>query len=71
MAKCEEEALKKARKQPLVYCRFLDDIFIIWTHFWEFAEVLNTYSESIKLKVEIQLQEIHFLDATLFKGNRF
>ena len=75
MAKWEEEALKKARKQPLVYFRFLDDIFIIWTHsekdFWEFFEVLNTHSESIKLKAEIQLQEIHFLDATLFKGKRF
>ena len=32
MAKWEEEALKQARKQPLVYFRFLDDIFIIWTH---------------------------------------
>ena len=32
MAKWEEEALKKARKQPLVYFRFLDDIVITWTH---------------------------------------
>ena len=67
--------LKKARKQPLLYFRLLDDIFIIWTHsekdFWEFFEVLNTHSESIKLKAEIHLQEIHFLDATLFKGKRF
>ena len=75
MAKWEEEALKKARKQPLVYFRFLDDIFIVWNHsekdFWEFFEVLNTHSESIKLKAEIQSQKIHFVDATLFKGKRF
>ena len=38
--------------------------------FEEFFEVLNTHSESIKLKADIQLQEIHFLDTTLFKGNR-
>ena len=36
----------------------------------EFFKVLNSHSESIKLKAEIQLQEIHFLDATLFKGKR-
>ena len=60
MAKWEKEAVKKARKQPLVYFRYLDDIFIIWTHsekdFCEFFEILNTHSESIKLKAEIQLQ---------------
>ena len=75
MAKWEEESLKKVRKQLLVYFRFLDDIFIIWTHsekdFWEFFGVLNTHSESIKLKAEIQIQEIHILDATLIKGKRF
>ena len=44
---------------------------IIFDDFWEFFEFLNTHSESIKLKAEIQLHEIHFLDATLLKRKRF
>ena len=32
MAKWEKEALKKCPKEPQVYFRFLDDIFIIWPH---------------------------------------
>ena len=32
MAKWEKEALAKYPLQPLLYCRFLDDIFMIWTH---------------------------------------
>lgn len=75
MAKWERDALSKTKKKPLIYLRFLDDIFIIWTHsekdFWEFFEVLNNHSESIKLKAEIQSTEINFLDVTLFKGDRF
>ena len=47
MARWEEEALKTARKQPLVYFRFLGDVFILWTHsekdFWEFFEVLKIW----------------------------
>ena len=74
MAKWEKEALNKEIKQPLVIFRYLDDIFIIWTHsvkdFGEFFEILNILSESIKRKVEIQSEEIQFLDATLFKGKR-
>ena len=73
MARCEKEALTVVRKQPLVYFRILDDIFTIWTHsdFWEFFEFFNTHSESIKLKDEIELDGIHFLDAALLKGKHF
>ena len=48
---------------------------LIWTHskdeFWEFFEILNSHSQSIKLKADIQSEEINFLDVTLFKGERF
>ena len=40
--------LKKAWKHPLVYFRFIDSIFNIWTHsgidFLDFFEVLHTHS---------------------------
>lgn len=75
MANWEKEALSKCAKQPLVYLRYLDDIFIIWTHseadFQEFFETLNSQSASIKLKATIHPSQIDFLDVTIFKGARF
>ena len=75
MADWESEALGKCAKQPLVYLRYLDDIFIIWTHseaeFWNFFETLNSNSASIKLKATIHPSHIDFLDVTIFKGSRF
>ena len=32
MSQWEQAALAKAKHQPLVYKRYLDDIFIVWTH---------------------------------------
>ena len=75
MAKWEQEALAKCPKKPLVYFRFLDDIFIIWTHsrsdFDEFFKILNEHQSSIKLKSEINDTSVDFLDVTLFKGKHF
>ncbi|PJE77741.1 hypothetical protein CI610_03331 [invertebrate metagenome] len=71
MADFEKEALAKCTKQPLVYVRFLDDIFIIWTHsrsdFDDFFDTLNNHHPCIKLKATISNDSIDFLDR-LFKG---
>ena len=32
MAEWEKQALRKCNKLPLIYLRYLDDIFGIWTH---------------------------------------
>jgi hypothetical protein len=75
MAKWEKDALAKCPKKPLVYFRFLDDIFIIWTHsrsdFDHFFKILNEHQTSITLKSEINDTSIDFLDVTLFKGKHF
>jgi hypothetical protein len=75
MAKWEQEALEKCEKKPLLYLRYLDDIFIIWTHseeeFQTFFNTLNQHHESIKLKSSISHTSIDFLDVTIFKGPRF
>lgn len=75
MAQWERGALAKCPLKPLVYKRYLDDIFVIWTHgrqaFLEFHQILNSHHESIKLKYEIHEQEIDFLDTTPYKGERF
>lgn len=71
MAKWEKEALDKYPHKPLFFGRFLDDIFLLWTHgedkFWEFFNVLNNHHPSIKLKATVSQTEVDFLDTTVFK----
>ena len=75
MAILEEEVLERASKKPLVFYRFLDDIFIIWTHskeeFMEFFNCLNNHRESIKFQHNISVESVDFLDITIYKGNKF
>lgn len=75
MAKWEESALDTAALKPLHYFRFLDDIYIIWDHskeeFVQFANHLNTHSQSIKIKYTIHETEVNFLDTITYKGTRF
>ena len=75
MATWEGEALAKSPLQPLIYLRFLDDIFIIWQHgeeaFWDFFEILNSHTHSIKLKATVSHTSIDFLDVTVFKSESF
>lgn len=75
MAEWEEGALAKCPLKPLVYKRFLDDIFIVWTHglteFQNFFQTLQTHHESISLKFEVDQEKVNFLDTTIFKGPRF
>ena len=75
LANWEKEALKKCSKLPDCYFRYLDDIFIIWSHtkeeFWQFFNTLNSHHPTIKLKASISEISIDFLDVTIFKGQRF
>ena len=52
--------------QPLLWVRFIDDIFTIWTHgleeFNSFFEYLNNAHHSIKFTKEVSDTEIVFLD---------
>ena len=53
-------------KQPLVWYRFIDDVFIVWTHgleaLHEFVEYLNSRVETIKFTMEHSETEVSFLD---------
>ena len=75
MAKFEKEVLNKADKKPLVYYRFLDDIFIIWTYskgeFVELFDLMNNHTPSIKFQHSISEESIDFLDVTIYKGAQF
>lgn len=75
MAEWEKEVFKQCPLLPLVYFRFLDDIFLVWTYslkqFHDFFEILNNFHPSVKLKATIKENSIDFLDTTVFKGHDF
>ena len=75
MAQWEKGALSKSPLLPILWVRFIDDVFMIWTHgydeFLNFLKVLNEHDESIKLTYEYNLNSINFLDVTVFKGFQF
>ena len=54
------------------YLRFLDDVFIIWTHgresFDTFLGILNNHEPPIKFKSMINENYVDYLDTTIFKN---
>ena len=72
MGDFEYKALKNAPNnlQPLIWKRFIDDIFMIWTHgeesLLQFYNFLNDLHPTIKFDIEYSTQEIHFLDTTIY-----
>ncbi len=75
MAVFEEEVMQKIDKKPLVYMRYLDDIFMIWPHsredFDDFFNILNNHKESIKFQYNFSETSVDFLDVTVYKGKIF
>ena len=63
MEQVETEFLKTQNHKPLVWFRYIDDAFFIWTHGKEtlslFLEGLNNFHPNIKFSHEVS---IHFLD---------
>ena len=60
--------------QPLLWKRYIDDIFILWTHggqaLDEFVEYLDTCLDSIKFEANISDTIINFLDVkVMIKDN--
>ena len=61
--------------QPLLYLRYIDDIFMLWQHgqaeLDTFVRLLNTRVETIKFTHEISLETLSFLDVSvrINKGN--
>ena len=65
----EEKILHSFRLQPLVYLRYLDDIFIIWPHgrslLQTFIDHANSLHNTIKFTANISSSEIAFLDVLI------
>lgn len=70
MAEWGREAFKKCTIKPLLYLRYLDDIFGLWadteTAFKQFVEILNGHHPKIELKCNLQKQKVEFLDTQVF-----
>ena len=73
MGKLEKDFLHTQHLSPLVWWRFIDDIFMIWPHrlteLYSFLEALNNFHESIKFTWDISQTNAHFLDVTVNKDN--
>ncbi len=66
MGRLEEERLSSASHKPLVWLRYIDDIFLIWTHGQEeldrFITLCNSRHATIKFTSEQSFESISLLD---------
>ena len=75
MGKVETELLSRSTFKPLVWKRYIDDIFSLWDisreELKQFIEQANNHHPTIKFTAEISETETTFLDTVVYKGNRF
>ena len=75
MDSVEQEFLAKCTRKPQTWKRYIDDIFMIWTHGREelknFITHLNSHHPNLTFTWEAHEQQIDFLDAHIHKGKRF
>ena len=73
MGNLEETFLRTQELQPLVWWRYIDDIFMIWPHseteLYSFLKALNQVNKSIKFTSDISQNKVNFLDVTIYKDN--
>lgn len=73
MAHFEENNILNQELKPLLYRRYIDDIFIVWSHGPEELQTLfrhaNRAHHTIKFTIESSTETIHFLDLTLSLTN--
>jgi hypothetical protein len=75
MTQLEEEFLNTQEHKPIVYKRYIDDIFIIWDQSLEdfntFMQAYNNFHPTIKFEHNISENTVDYLDLTIYKGNNF
>ena len=71
MADLEKRLLDGAVDKPLVWLRYIDDVFFIWTHgqskLDSFLEYLNGFHQTIKFTSESSMEKVSFLDVMVVK----
>ena len=75
MHRLETKLLAQCKLTPVIYRRYIDDIFFVWTHgertLLEFFSQLNSMHPSIKFTWEHSDKSVNFLDVTIFKPRNF
>ena len=73
LAKFETDALSRAPYQPHTRWRYIDDIFMIWTHsvddLYAFTSYLNSIHPTIKITSNFSFTSIPFLDVNVSVNN--
>ena len=73
MDQVENEFLETQERKPLVWFRYIDDIFFIWTHGREslqtFIDDLNTFHPNLKFTHEFSEKSVTFLDLKVNLSN--
>ena len=68
MADLEEKLLERFEK-PMIWWRYIDDIFFIWEHGEEslkvFIEQVNMFHSTVKFTAEYLKKEVNFLDVNI------
>ena len=69
MADLEEKILSAFEENPMIWWKYIDDIFLIWEHGEETLEKilnkLNSFYPKIKFTAEHSKETINFLDLNL------
>ena len=69
MADLEEKILSASEKKPMIWWRYIDDIFFIREHGEEslekFLNKLNSFHPAIKFTAEYSKETINFLDVNI------
>ena len=69
MADLEEHLFGIFEKTPMIWWRYIDNIFFIWEHGQEslrdFIDQLNLFHPTIKCNAEYSKEEVNFLDLNI------
>ena len=71
----EELFIESRTLKPDLWVRYIDDVFMIWSHplseFEAFLEDLNKTRERIRFTAEVSSHSCNFLDLTIYKSPQF
>ena len=75
MAHIEKQLLLASLQKPILWKRFIDNIFSVWAlserEINDFVDFANLFHTTIKFTHEMSSEKIVFLDTEVFKGPRF
>ena len=74
MSSLEEDMLNSCAVKPWIWYRYIDDVFVIWTHgeeqLFSFIEYINSYHQTIKFTTEKSRDSVSYLDVSVSRNGR-